>query len=79
MSGIASASSSALQRFDDEGADARMAAAEPEQLEDDHQPRDMARKRVAEAGAVREDEVGLKLGETVVRECACWRAGRSRC
>ena len=43
-----------------------MAAAKAEQLEDDHQPRDVARQRVAEARAVRQDEVALQLGEAVV-------------
>ena len=43
-----------------------MAAAEPEQLQDDHQSGDVARQRVAQAGAVRQDQIGLKLGQPVV-------------
>ncbi len=55
-----------LQRLDHQRPNARIAAAEAEQLQDDHQPRDMARQRIAEAGAVRQDEVGLKLGKALV-------------
>src|SRR4051812_33402253 len=43
-----------------------MAAAEAKQLEDDHQPRNVTRKRIAEPGAVRQDQVGLELGEAVI-------------
>ena len=45
-----------------------MAAAETKQLQNDHQPRDVARKRIAEAGAVRKDEICLKLGQALVRD-----------
>ena len=57
-----------LQRLDDERPNARMTAAKTEQLEDDHQPHDVARERIAEAGTVRQDEVGLQLGQPVVRD-----------
>ena len=55
-----------LERVDDLRPNARIAAAEAEQLEQDHQPRDVARQRVAETGAVRQDQVGLELGQAVV-------------
>ena len=57
-----------LQRLDHERPNARMAAAEPEQLQDDHQPRHVARQRIAEAGAVRQDQVGLQLGQAFGRD-----------
>ena len=55
-----------LERVDYLTADPGMAAAKTEQFQDDHQPDDMARKRRAEPGAVRQDQVALQLGETVV-------------
>ena len=42
-----------------------MAAAEADQLEDDHQPDGVARQRVAEPAAVAEDQVALEVGELV--------------
>ena len=45
-----------------------MAAAEAEQFQHDHQPGDMARQRLAKPGAVREDEVGLQLGQPLGRD-----------
>ena len=68
-----------LERVDHDAADARMAAAEPEQLQHDHQPDDMARQRVAEPAAVRQDQVALQFGQPCRRGCASGRAGRSRC
>ncbi len=54
-----------LERVDDREPDARIAAAETEQLEDDHQPDDVARQRFAEAATVREDEIALQLSQPV--------------
>ncbi len=56
----------ALQRFDDQWPDARKAAPEAEQFQQYHEPRDVARQRFAEAGAVAEDEVGLELRQPIV-------------
>ena len=56
----------ALKRFDDDWADARITAAKAEQLEDDHQPDDVARQRLAEPGAVRQDQVALQIGQPFV-------------
>ena len=50
-----------LERVDDFAANAGVAAAEADQLENDHQPGDVARQRIAEAGAMRQDQVGLQL------------------
>src|SRR5215208_3470713 len=43
-----------------------MATAEAEQLEDDHQSRDVTRQRFPEAGAVRQDQVGLEFGKAII-------------
>ena len=55
-----------LQRLDHQWPYARITAAEAEQFEDDHQPRDAARQRVAKAGAVRQDQIGLQLGQALI-------------
>ena len=60
----------ALKRLDDERTNARMPAAKANQFQDDHQPGDVARKRVSQSGAMRQDQICLKLGETVG-----WNAG----
>ena len=62
-----------FQRLDHQRPNAGMAAAQAEQLEHDHQPRDVARKGLAEARAVRQDQVRLQLGEALVRNA---RAGK---
>ena len=54
-----------LQRVDDQRPNAGKTAAETEQFQNDHQPHDMARQRLAEAGAVGENEVGLQLRQAV--------------
>ena len=69
----------ALERVDDQRPDARIAAAEAEQFQDDHQPDDVARQRLAEAGAVRQDQIALQLGQPVVGNAGVGEAGRSRC
>ncbi len=43
-----------------------MSATQSKQLQHDHQPRHVPRKRIAKTRAVREDEVGLKLGQPIV-------------
>jgi hypothetical protein len=78
ITGIASASSSACSASITSAAPPN-AAPEAEQLQHDHQPRDMPRQRLAEPAAVRQDQVALQLGQALVAGCAPARAGRSRC
>jgi hypothetical protein len=57
----------ALQRFDYQRPHARISAPKTEQFQDDHQPGNVARERIAQACAVRQDQVRLKLGQPFVR------------
>ena len=54
-----------LERVDDGAADPAVAAAEADQLEQDHHADGVARERVAEAAAVAEDQVALELAKLV--------------
>ncbi len=54
-----------LQCVDHFAADTRVAPAKANQLEDDHQPRDVARKSFAKPAAVRQDQVALQVGQPV--------------
>jgi len=56
----------ALQGLDDQRSNARMAAPEAQQLEEDHQTGDVPRERVAKSGTVRQDQVGLELGQSLI-------------
>ena len=67
----------AVERVDDRRADAGIAAAEAEQFEDDHQPRDVARQRLAEAGAVRQDQISLQLGEAGIGDAGVGQAAEA--
>ena len=55
----------ALERVDHQRANTGKSATEAEQLQDNHQPNDMARQCVAEPAAVRQDQVALQLGQAV--------------
>ena len=79
MRGSTPALNSAEQRIDDLGPHARVAARQAHGLGREHQPHHAGGQRLARAGAVRQHEVALQLGQAVGAGCASAPACRSRC